>query len=643
MQEVKAVMKFYYHLVSCCVFSIVFLSTPARGGTPDLDSVLNKEKMKPAGQWCTVTVPDTLDLAHRAELGVNVLTSNVDPNRYYGVIGLSIGGNPPAGKTFGEVKKFGAANWNIPSHNVRTLPLLRVMCGSEQNLDVEYDMMRTLMGRIDEGGLAYYPDVGHKQGIREDTAYPVTSGGTMALAAVNWYERDGSQDWLNWVEHIGNGLKKVAIQVEDRAYYPLESGVDAEGQWHYTYRGGGADAPLPYTSPEEPEFEQQGHEGTVKWENGAPLRALVKDYQYNGNQESLEMARKIARFCLKPGMWEDTSEQGYPGNEHGIFAGHFHGNMECIHALLDFAVADNNERLKQIVREAYAHAQHSGVARAGWFPCWSRPEKFGRDKWFHGVFEGCGVSDVVILAVKLSDAGLGDYWDDVDSIVRNQLAAQQIVDLDLMREVSGWGKEYDELLKSYLGGFFAFGRPTCCDPYIPPCCTANGNLGLYYAWHGITRFDKGIATVNLFLNRASSWMDIDSYIPYEGKVVLHNKKAHTAMVHIPRWIDRSEIKCFIGKNAVNPPSAGNYLLFQNIEAGDDIRLEFPLLERVDEYFYHDKTYRVHFRGNTVMDVLPRDNDSQKKYSVYPRRLKSDGSTPMHTVRRFVADKVIPLF
>ena len=27
---------------------------------------------------------------------------------------------------------------------------------------------------------------------------------------------------------------------------------------------------------------------------------------------------------------------------------------------------------------------------------------------------------------------------------------------------------------------------------------------------------------NLLLNRASPWMDIDSYIPYEGKVVLKN-------------------------------------------------------------------------------------------------------------------------
>ncbi|MFO1094303.1 MAG: hypothetical protein U0992_13505 [Planctomycetaceae bacterium] len=65
-------------------------------------------------------------------------------------------------------------------------------------------------------------------------------------------------------------------------------------------------------------------------------------------------------------------------------------------------------------------------------------------------------------------------------------------------------------------------------PSVAGCCTANGAQGYYYAWHGITRFDQGVATVNLFLNRASPWMDIDSHLPYAGKVVLHNKTAHTA-------------------------------------------------------------------------------------------------------------------
>ena len=38
--------------------------------------------------------------------------------------------------------------------------------------------------------------------------------------------------------------------------------------------------------------------------------------------------------------------------------------------------------------------------------------------------EGCALGDLVALGVRLSDAGLGDYWDAVDAVVRNQLAAE---------------------------------------------------------------------------------------------------------------------------------------------------------------------------------------------------------------------------
>ena len=86
------------------------------------------------------------------------------------------------------------------------------------------------------------------------------------------------------------------------------------------------------------------------------------------------------------------------------------------------------------------------------------------------------------------------------------------------------------------------GKPTAIKPEMYGCCSVNGANSLYYAWHGITRFDEGVATVNLFLNRASAWMDIDSYLPYEGKVVLHNKLARLARVPHP-FLGRDLARC----------------------------------------------------------------------------------------------------
>ena len=46
------------------------------------------------------------------------------------------------------------------------------------------------------------------------------------------------------------------------------------------------------------------------------------------------------------------------------------------------------------------------------------------------------------------------------------------------------------------------------------------------------------AKVNLLLNRATPWLDAESYLPYEGKVVIRNKNAQRIYVRIPTWIDR---------------------------------------------------------------------------------------------------------
>ena len=92
---------------------------------------------------------------------------------------------------------------------------------------------------------------------------------------------------------------------------------------------------LPYNPPDEPYLDQQGREGAAKYIHAYPLRTLVQDYRHNGEEASLELAGKILKFILKPGMWENTTLEGYKGNEHAIFGGHFHANVGALLAQLD--------------------------------------------------------------------------------------------------------------------------------------------------------------------------------------------------------------------------------------------------------------------------------------------------------------------
>jgi len=393
-----------------------------------------------------------------------------------------------------------------------------------------------------------------------------------------------------------------------------------------------------YIPPSEPVIDQQGYEGCVKWENTLALRAFLIDYKYTRDATALEMAKKIGRFCLKPSMWEDSNEFGYPGNEHGCWGGHFHGSMGTLQGLLDLAIADHCEPLKQVVREAYDQARREGVIRMGWFPGWTTPEKYKRPAVYHGLNETCGVADFVILAVKLSDAGLGDYWDDIDGAVRNHLTEQQFTDANLMAKYK-WNDSSDNPA-NFVGGF-GMGAPTSVKPTIYNCCSANGAISLYYAWHGITRFDNGVATVNLLLNRASAWMDIDSYLPYEGKVVLHNKQAHTIIVRIPYWANLSDVTCSVGQNKTAFQKSGSRIIITGIKPNDDITIKFSLHKTEERYFIHDKTYTVKFKGSTVVDITPRDEDAAM-YPLYKRDNMMSDKTPIHNITRFVPSKLVPL-
>ena len=46
---------------------------------------------------------------------------------------------------------------------------------------------------------------------------------------------------------------------------------------------------------------------------------------------------------------------------------------------------------------------------------------------------------MVALGIRLSDAGLGDYWDDVDGIARNHLIEGQLTDASLLEHVAEGG------------------------------------------------------------------------------------------------------------------------------------------------------------------------------------------------------------
>ena len=137
------------NLVLATLLLAFSVGTCPAAGSLSPETLLDKESIKPKGQWYEVTVPDTLDLVDRAELSINALIGNMEPENYYGVYqGFRLKSDPPQPH---------ALTWNITPKNARTLPMLRAMTGSEFGMDAEFNMMRSLLEQIREDGLMYYP------------------------------------------------------------------------------------------------------------------------------------------------------------------------------------------------------------------------------------------------------------------------------------------------------------------------------------------------------------------------------------------------------------------------------------------------------------------------------------------------------
>ena len=581
-------------------------------------------------------VPDTLDLADRAGLAINAMTGNLDPQANYELHHAVQFASQPA-YMWHDSRSFVACGpkW------LRSLPMMRQMSGSKQNEEIDKKFEDLLVSLIAEDGLLY-SRVGPKRPwddvATEDWTLAVAQG-RMMLAMMTLYERDQDPVWLGRTGKMAQALGRIAIHKDDYAYYPSNPGIKGEGFVYQKLSG--------WLSTEEPASETEGKEGTVLGYHGHQIRALAAWYRMSGDKKALELARKLANFCLKPKFWGtgtkiEGSHVTVLQDENAFFIGHFHGHTLFLRGLLEYAMVANQSRLKDFVRAGYEFARAVGISRIGCFP------------------EGCGIADMTALAIRLTEARIGDYWEDVDRYVRNQLVEQQFLRADLLQEISAASKKHDvkppfenadRVIERNLGSFSG-GLPlmvTALETSAGSCCTGNATEALYYVWKSIVKYQGEVATVNLLLNRASPWIDVDSYLPYEGKVVLKNKTVKKAYVRLPIWVDKQAVRCLANQKIRPIEWFGDYLIVDNLKPQDEITIEFPMREeRVsyrflggpgDDLLRHIvREHTLHLKGNTLVDVWPREQPDYRghPYPIYRRDHYKQEKVPMKRVTPYVS-------
>jgi hypothetical protein len=172
---------------------------------------------------------------------------------------------------------------------------------------------------------------------------------------------------------------------------------------------------------------------------------------------------------------------------------------------------------------------------------------------------------------------------------------------------------------------------------IMHCCTGNGTRAIYYLWDHILTHEKGNLRVNLLLNRASPWADVDSHIPYAGQVDVKVKQPVNLSIRIPEWVSPEEVHCRVADGGTRPISwDGRYAHVGSVKPGDVVTLTFPIAESTEVVYVEKEKYTLIRKGNEVVNIDPPG----KYCPLYQRDHYRVNTTRWRKIERFVSKEII---
>lgn len=603
---------------------------------------MNSDQIVPSGATISTPLPDTLGLAGRAGLALNALGGCIDPKMLtmYGSVHY-FDGAP-------HLSHWASADTLLDPKFLESFTLMRVASGSRQHEDLEARYRAAVLGRVDNGlywdrystdrpWRNSYAPAHYGQGKDEDFC-TLPGTGRLLRTLIIWRELFASDQWDGMIQSLMNGMRRILVCKDDYGYYPEHGGW---GEPCAYPRSG-------WLNTDEAQGETDGGEGSVTCMQSHQLYAAAKWYALTGNETARDLADRLARYVMLPRFWGGTpdpdiekarakkianaalrlSDPAYrDGVQNGHWYSHFHARAITLRGLLEYARAVGDLRVMEFVRRSYEFTQTQGIARIGWVNCWPASS--------NGV-EGCALGDLVGLGVRLSDMGLGDFWDDVDAVVRNQLVEQQLTDGDRLRAISRQAPHtaqasdhapgevcMADVIERSLGSWAGAGMPNAIvRPWVMHCCTSNASQGLYYAWEASLRETGQTAEVNLLINRAGKLLDIESHLPHEGKVVLRNRSARKAYVRLPYWVARATVRVSVGGKPTTSEFVGNRLALADMPPGKDVEIAFAVPEsshcyRINYGSRAEAQFGCEFRGSTMVRVSPDDQDPCN-YPLYRR-------------------------
>ncbi len=559
-------------ILSACGLELTQTKTPAASATP-MPAATQAPAATPTpgcversslaqvviveGQRYEALVPDTLDLQENAKLAINALTRCTNPDHDYEVYFYgNPTRNPPAMyRPLGFYAKF----WEA-------LALMRYLTGSSFNTQVD--------GRWRQIFLEMFQ--------RDALGFSFTDARLLCWAANN-SRQEKSVCWQEIAEEAVVRLSKTLTHEKDFCYYLNDSGAMRTG-WEATFEG---------------------------W----TLQGVTRVYALTGSSSARRLADELARYLKDHAQIFDANGNFLARHESDMGpALHFHHNGNAMAALSEYALATRDLEFAAFAQKGYEYGRSVGWPLVGFFPeyieNWPDPRPYID-------CETCATVDMIMMAVNLSKLDQGDYWDDVDRYVRNQFTEMQMKSGDWIDRIAAnypttpveAGEDGTDIAERVVGSFagWASANDYCANKeenFISACCSGNGARAIYYVWENMLGFNNGTLSIHLLLNRASPWGDVNSYIPYEGRVDVTMKTACNVEVRIPEWVDPEGVSCFVNDTPRKPVFRGRYAQVGPVESGNLVTVVFPISERTVAATIGGVSYTLVIKGNDVVSIDP---------------------------------------
>ena len=180
------------------------------------------------GESYEATVPDTLDIAERARLALNVLTETTDPEADYEVYWIVVlRSNPP--------HMFHSC-WQSTTTGkfMMAASFMRLITGSEMNLHVDRQWMEVALKSQGPDGLNYVPLQGRpwafvwspvepeeakRRSEFKDQLLSAMGNSTMLSTMSHFAKRDGGPIWREALRRAVDGMINLAVDDGELAYF----------------------------------------------------------------------------------------------------------------------------------------------------------------------------------------------------------------------------------------------------------------------------------------------------------------------------------------------------------------------------------------------------------------------------------------